>query len=115
MAKETVTTESIRQDLQNVGSIITAARGLIKQGQGINLEPLEHEVERLCEQIIKLPGEENAPLRPLMMGLIDELNKLASEMRGHHAQLQDQLHELTAREKASTAYVTPNQRRPSRR
>jgi len=109
------TTDSLRQDLQNVGTIITAARGLIKQGHAVNLEPLEHEVERLCEQIIKLPGEENSPLRPLMMGLIDELNKLAGEMRGHHAQLKEQLHELTARERASTAYVTPNQRRPTRR
>ena len=63
----------------------------------------------------KLPGVENAPLRPLMMGLIDELTKLAGEMRGHHAQLQEQLRELTARERATTAYVTPAQRRPPRR
>lgn len=109
-------TESLRQDLQNVGSIISAARDLIKKGQAINLEPLEHEVERLCDDIIKLPGAENAPLRPIMMSLIDELNKLAGEMRGHHTQLQEQLHELTARERATSAYVTPNQqRRPPRR
>lgn len=108
-------TELLRQDLHNVGSIVSAARGLIKKGQAVNLEPLEREVQRLCDQIIKLPGVENAPLRPLMMGLIDELTKLAGEMRGHHTQLQEQLRELTARERATTAYVTPAQRRPPRR
>ena len=117
MGKETgeSKTEQLRQDLNNIGSIVSAARGLITKGQGVNLEPLEHEVQRLCEDIIKLPGAESAPLRPLMMGLIDELNKLAGEMRGHHAQLQEQLRELTARDRVATAYVTPNQRRPARR
>ena len=108
-------TEQLRQDLHNVGSIVSAARGLISKGQGVNLEPLEREVQRLCDEIIKLPGVESTPLRPLMMGLIDELNKLAGEMRGHHAQLQEQLRELTARDRATAAYVTPNQRRPARR
>ena len=105
----------LRQDLQNVGSIVTAARGLIAKGQAVNLQPLEREVQRLCDQILKLPGVENAPLRPMMTGLIDELTKLAGEMRGHHAQLQEQLRELTSRERATAAYVTPNPGRNPRR
>lgn len=105
----------LRQDLQNVGSIVTAARGLIAKGQGVNLQPLEREVQRLCDQILKLPGVEGAPLRPMMTGLIDELTKLAGEMRGHHAQLQEQLRELTSRERATAAYVTPNPGRNPRR
>lgn len=105
----------LRQDLQNVGSIVTAARGLIAKGQAVNLQPLEREVQRLCDQILKLPGAESAPLRPMMTGLIDELTKLAGEMRGHHAQLQEQLRELTSRERATAAYVTPNPGRNPRR
>ncbi len=105
----------LRQDLQNVSSIVTAARGLIAQGQGVNLQPLEREVQRLCEDILQLPGIDGAPLRPIMTGLIDELTKLAGEMRGHHAQLQEQLHELTSRERATAAYVTPTPGRPPRR
>ena len=105
----------LRQDLQNVGSIVTAARGLIAQGQAVNLQPLEREVQRLCDQILKLPGVEGAPLRPMMTGLIDELTKLAGEMRGHHAQLQEQLRELTARDRATAAYVTPTPGRTPRR
>lgn len=105
----------LRQDLQNIGSIVTAARGLIAQGQAVNLQPLEREVQRLCEQILKLPGAESAPLRPVMTGLIDELTKLSGEMRGHHAQLQEQLRDLTSRERATAAYVTPNPGRSPRR
>jgi uncharacterized coiled-coil protein SlyX len=107
--------EIMRQDLQNLSSIVTAARGLIAKGQSVNLEPLEREVQRLCDQIIKLPGVENAPLRPMMTALIDELTKLAGEMRGHHAQLQEQLRELTARERATAAYVKPGGGRTPRR
>jgi hypothetical protein len=105
----------LRQDLQNVGTIVTAARGLIAKGEAVNLEPLEREVQRLCEQIIKLPGTVNAPLRPMMTGLIDELTKLAGEVRGRHAQLQEQLHDLTARERATAAYVAPGTGRNPRR
>jgi hypothetical protein len=105
----------LRQDLQNVGSIVTAARGLIAKGHAVNLQPLEREVQRLCDQILKLPGVEGTPLRPMMTGLIDELTKLAGEMRGHHAQLQEQLRELTSRERATAAYVTPTRGRDPRR
>jgi hypothetical protein len=51
----------------------------------------------------------------MMTGLIDELTKLAGEVRGRHAQLQEQLHELTARERATAAYVAPGTGRNPRR
>lgn len=106
----------MRLDLENLMSIISAAHGLVKKGQAVNLGPLEREVQRLCEDIVKLPGVESATLRPIMTALIDELNKLANEVRGRHAELESQLQELTARERATAAYVTPNNNRnPPRR
>lgn len=99
--------EMLRHDLQNVGSIIAAARGLIAKGQSINLQPLEREVKRLCDEIIKLPSMQNAPLRPVMVALIDDLDRLAGEMRARHAELQQQLKGLSERERATAAYGAP--------
>jgi hypothetical protein len=63
-------TELLRQDLHNVGSIVSAARGLIKKGQAVNLEPLGG---CLCAINHQAARRGKRAGRPLMMGLIDGL------------------------------------------
>jgi hypothetical protein len=103
--------ESLKLDLQNVASIIVAARGLVAEGQTVNLAPLEKEVRRLCEAISALDAAENMPLRPMMVSLIDDLDKLAEDMRRRHAELKSQLESLNTGSRVVTAYVPPGARR----
>jgi hypothetical protein len=104
-------TESLKLDLQNVASIIVAARGMVAAGQAVNLAPLEREVSRLCDAILALAPADNLPLRPMMVGLIDDLDKLADDMRRRHAELKSQLENLNTGSRVATAYVPPGLRR----
>lgn len=103
--------ETLRLDLQNVSSIIIAARGLVAEGKAVNLAPLEREVRRLCDLITALPTIDNMPLRPAMVSLIDDLDKLAEDMRKRHAALKSQLENLNAGGRVAAAYVPPGMRR----
>ncbi|MFN4281250.1 MAG: hypothetical protein ACK4NA_01280 [Alphaproteobacteria bacterium] len=104
--------ESLKLDLQNVASIIGTARALVAEGQPVNLAPLENEVRRLCETILALPGADNVPLRPMMVSLIDDLDKLAGDIRRRHADLKSQLESLSSGSRAAAAYTPPGLRRP---
>ena len=103
--------DSLKLDLQNVASIIGTARGLVAEGQTVNLTPLETEVRRLCDEIGVLPAPENMPLRPMMVSLIDDLDKLAEDIRRRHADLKSQLESLTSGSRAAAAYTPPGLRR----
>jgi len=99
--------ESLKLDLQNVASIIGTARGLVAEGQAVNLMPLEREVHRLCEEIGGLPAPGNMPLRPMMVSLIDDLDKLADDIRRRHDELKSQLESLNSGSRVAAAYAPP--------
>lgn len=101
----------LKLDLQNVASIILAARGLVTEGQTVNLLPLEKEVRRLCDEIGTLGAAENMPLRPMMVSLIDDLDKLTEDIRRRHAELKTQLESLNSGSRVASAYVPPGIRR----
>lgn len=102
--------DSLKLDLQNVASIIGTARALVAEGQQVNLAPLEKEVQRLCGEIAALPAADNVPLRPMMVGLIDDLDKLAGDIRRRHADLKSQLESLSSGSRAAAAYAPPGLR-----
>lgn len=103
--------DGLKLDLQNVTSIILAARGLVAEGQNVNLVPLEKEVRRLCAEIGALGTAENMPLRPLMVSLIDDLDKLTADISRRHADLKNQLESLNTGSRVATAYAPPGARR----
>ncbi|HEY4135728.1 MAG TPA: hypothetical protein VGO34_10990 [Alphaproteobacteria bacterium] len=105
------TADGLRLDLQNVASIIVAARGMIATGQPVDLAALEREVRRLCDEICGLSAEESLPLRPAMVGLIDDLDRLAEDVRRRHAELKGQLESLNTGSRVAAAYVPPGLRR----
>lgn len=103
--------DSMKLDLQNVASIIVAARGMVAAGQTVNLAPLEREVNRLCNAICAIPSADNLALRPMMVSLIDDLDKLADDVRRRHAELKSQLENLNSGSRVASAYVPPGTRR----
>ena len=99
--------DNLKLDLQNVGAIIGTTRGLVTEGQTVNLTPLEKEVRRLCDEIGALPTPENMPLRPMIVSLIDDLDKLAEDIRRRHAELKRQLESLNSDSRVAAAYTPP--------
>ncbi len=99
------TAEELKMDLQGLGSIVTAARGYVADDKVVDLAPLEQEIKRICDAITALPADQNAPLRPVMVALIDDLEKLAGEIRDTHSELEGQLQSLSSHTTAVAAYV----------
>lgn len=101
----TTTAEFLKTDLQGLGSIVTAARGFVADGKIVDLAPLEQEIKRICDRITSLPADQNVPLKPVMVALIDDLDKLATEIRDTHSELESQLQSFSNRKHAVAAYA----------
>ena len=95
----------LKADLQGLGAIVIAARGFVADGKVVDLAPLEQEIKRICDSITELPADQNAPLRPVMVALIDDLEKLAAEIRDTHSELEDQLQSFSNHTTAVAAYA----------
>ncbi len=107
----TTTAEDLKTDLQGLGSIVTAARGFVADGKVVDMAPLEQEIKRICGSITALPADQNAPLRPVMVALIDDLDKLAAEIRDTHSELEGQLKSFSNHKTAIAAYAKGGGRR----
>ncbi len=101
----TTTAEDLKTDLQGLGSIVTAARGFVADGKVVDLAPLEQEIKRICGSITALPADQNAPLKPVMVALIDDLDKLAAEIKDTHSELEGQLQSFSNHKTAIAAYA----------
>ncbi len=101
----TTMAEDLKTDLLGLGSIVIAARGFVADGKVVDLEPLEQEIKRICDRITALPADQNAPLKPVMVALIDDLDKLAAEIKDTHSELEGQLQSFSNHKTAIAAYA----------
>ena len=99
--------ESICDELNRVGDVITAARDLVNDGQLINLAPLQNEINRICSGLDGLDAAAAAQVQPVLLGLIDDLDHLAHDMRVRQLGHEEQLRALTTHSGAATAYTAP--------
>lgn len=98
--------DSIRDELTRIGDIIVAARDLVADGQLINLKPLENEIGRICEGMNGLNGVDAERIKPVLLGLLDDLDRLAAEMRLRQTDYEEQLRSLSSHGQAAQAYAT---------
>jgi hypothetical protein len=99
--------EILTRELTGISAIITAARGMVNDGKSVNLQPLEAEMRRLCASIEGMPRTDAQVLEPRLLALIDELDKLFNAISGKRAMLQEQIKDLSLRDRAVSAYAAP--------
>jgi hypothetical protein len=99
--------EVLTRELTGISAIISAARGMVHDGKSVNLQPLEAEMRRLCASIEVMPRTEAQALEPRLLALIDELDKLFNAISGRRAALQEQIKDLSLRDRAVSAYAAP--------
>jgi hypothetical protein len=95
----------VEVQLQEAAVAVDAADTLIRQGQIIDLAGLESHVDTVCTDIAKLPPASCAGLKPVLIKLIDGLNKLARRIAEQHESVADKLQGLSTHRKAVTAYA----------
>ncbi len=97
----------IRTRMTEVSAIACMARSLLDDGQPVDLSGLETRVETLCRELIALPGSAREEVKPDLIGLMDELGRLAETVRSHHAALAERLATVVRGQRAVGAYAAP--------
>ncbi|MDH3241507.1 MAG: hypothetical protein OEO83_12675 [Alphaproteobacteria bacterium] len=97
--------DTLLEDIARVGDVVAAARDLIEEGQIINIQPLEKEVEELCGRMTSLEAAAAKKVQPVLLGLMEELNHLAETMGERHRELTGALRSLSRHGNAASAYT----------
>lgn len=98
---------TIAEDLTKMGDIIVAARDLVADGQLINLKPLESEIGRIGKELAGINAVDAERIKPVLLSLLDELDRLAGDMRARQADVESQLRSLSTHASAARAYQAP--------
>lgn len=109
---------AIRNGIEQISTMVEAARHLVMEGHLIDLRSLEARVESFCATLRNAPAEAATQLRPAMLGLIDELSRLDAAVRASQTDTAAKLGETLARRRATSAYggaaIAPTAPRPGR-
>jgi len=108
------TSSEVRTGIEQLSTMIEAARQLIGEGHLVDLRLLESRVEKFCGSLRTVPADMAAELRPAMLSLIDDLGRLEQEIRRIHTETAAKLGDTAARRRAATAYTGLPAARPDR-
>lgn len=94
----------IRKGIDQISTMVDAARRLVAEGHLVDLRSLETRVATFCTRIQNVSSGAAEQLRPAMLGLIDELGRLDQAVRQSQTETAAKLGETLARRRAVTAY-----------
>ena len=95
---------AIRSGIEQISTMVEAARRLVLEGHLVDLRLLESRVESFCTALRTLPGESARELRPTMLVLMDELGQLDAAVRRSQTETAAKLGDTMARRQATSAY-----------
>jgi hypothetical protein len=71
----------IRRGIEQISTMVDAARRLVAEGHLVDLRSLETRVATFCSAIQNVSTDAAAQIRPVMLGLVDELGRLDAAVR----------------------------------
>lgn len=100
-----MTVDDLRNELSEATDRVAAARRLVAAGYAVDLKGLDLEVGRLCEAIADIAPADRPPLKPSLVALTDELDRLGADLRTHHETLTGELRSINRGGEAARAYA----------
>jgi hypothetical protein len=97
----------IESEMHSLSARLRKARQRLSSGTIVDLAPIEEDVKWLCRAIEKLAPDEAGPLRPRLLGLLEEINQLGENLRAGLGELAQLLSAAGDRRKAISAYAAP--------
>lgn len=92
------------QQLGNANGLVSEARRRLSEGSAEDMAELAAAIETCCRNIQDLAPAEGQQLRPGLVGLMDELNRLETELKQQRDRLEEHLASLATRRRAHAAY-----------
>lgn len=94
----------VRRDIQALAGTIGAAREAVLAGTEVDLAPLRDRADALCALGTEIAPGGGAEIKPLLVGLIDEFDRLADALRARHREIAGEMGGSQNRRRAHTAY-----------
>lgn len=96
--------DDIRRSLSSLAASVDIARRRVDGGEVVELRDLDRAVAEICTAVGRLPLQDRAGLKPPVMALIDELDKLAATLKQQHGQISESLRTHSSHHQAARAY-----------
>jgi len=98
---------SMKRRIEAAANVVNEARLAVTRGNEVDLSGLEREVEGICAGLAELPAGSAASLKPGLVALVDDLDKLTETLSQAHAKLAKDIGALGTRRRATKAYGQP--------
>jgi hypothetical protein len=108
---------ALKDELKETAEGIDAARGLVNDGQVVDLAGLEARVEDLCARIKTVDAQDRDRLKPTLVAIIDGLDSLAEALTKQRDGIGGAIREITTHHRAASAYTgarNPGQKNPKK-
>ena len=97
-------TDQLGQDLKGLGTALARAEAEVAAGNLIDLTPLEARVGELCARLSGLSPAQAETLRPRMLALFDDFDRLTRTIETNLEEVRHALGGTTSRKRAIGAY-----------
>ena len=94
----------VKQEIERAAGLIARALHDLEAGGVVDLSALEERIDLACAEATKLPTDEGKALKPDMVALIADLDRLSDHLTRHHSALKTDLEQMGTRHRAVTAY-----------
>lgn len=101
--------------LDRIEARLAAVRNALEGGASGSLEGLDGDVARLRDLVATLPVDQARPLRPRLIAVLDETDRLGADLRAGLDRLGKELGATGRRRQAVSAYSQGQQHKPGGR
>lgn len=99
--------------IDRIEARLAAARNALEAGAVADLDGLDNEVAALRDSLATLPAEQARPLRPRLLAVLDEIDRLAEGLRSGLDRIGRELGDSGRRRQAVSAYHNGQRGKPS--
>ena len=97
----------MKRRLEAAANVVNEARLAVDRGNDVDLSGLEREVEGICAGLAEIPPTSAGSLKPALVALLDDLDKLTETLSQAHGKLSKDMGALGQRRRATKAYGQP--------
>jgi hypothetical protein len=94
-----------QQDIENLGERVTALVAAVGNGEEVELDELQQQVEQLCTVALALPVVERIEIRKQLEEVLTRLDALALTLVARGEDIRKSLSQTTTNQQAARAYL----------
>ena len=97
--------QQYQQDIEVLGDRVTALVAAVENGEEVELDVLQQQVEQLCVYALALPVAERIEIRKQLEDVLTQLDALALTLVARGEEIRKSLSQTTSNQQAAKAYL----------